>query len=90
MGTKKQVCRPYDPTAPVELRGDLRTHLPTDHLVFLLEDLVDQVDLTPITAVYEQGDGRGKPPYHRVLLTKLLLYAYCTGETSSRVIMRKT
>src|SRR5206468_8704593 len=30
------------------------------------------------------------PPYHPVLLTKLLLYAYCEGETSSRVIMRKT
>ena len=47
-------------------------------------------DLTPITSVYEQGDGRGQPPYHPVLLSKLLLHAYCAGETSSRVIMRKT
>jgi transposase len=90
MGKKKKVFRPYDPKAPVELRGDLRTHLPTDHLVFLLEDLVDQLDLSAITEVYEQGDGRGRPPYHPVLVTKLLVYAYCTGETSSRVIMRKT
>jgi len=82
--------RPYDPAAVVELRGDLRGHLPEDHLVFLLDDLVDALDLRAITEVYEQGDGRGQPPYHPVLLTKLLVYAYSQGVTSSRQIMRKT
>jgi len=82
--------RPYDPAAVVELRGDLRGHLPEDHLVFLLDDLVDALDLRAITGVYEQGDGRGQPPYHPVLLTKLLVYAYSQGVTSSRQIMRKT
>lgn len=82
--------RPYDPAAVVELRGDLRGHLPEDHLVFLLDDLVDALDLGAITGVYEQGDGRGQPPYHPVLLTKLLVYAYSQGVTSSRQIMRKT
>jgi transposase len=88
MGKKK--FRAYDPQARVELPGDLRQYLPADHQVFLIEDLVESLDLTPITSVYEQGDGRGQPPYHPVLLTKLLLHAYCEGETSSRVIMRKT
>jgi transposase len=88
MGKKK--FRPYDPQARVELPGDLRQYLPRDHQVFLIEDLVECLDLTPITCVYEQGDGRGQPPYHPVLLTKLLLHAYCEGETSSRTIMRKT
>jgi transposase len=87
--TKKKF-RPYDPQARVELPGDLRQYLPRDHQVFLIEDLVEALDLTPITSVYEQGDGRGQPPYHPVLLTKLLLHAYCEGETSSRTIMRKT
>jgi transposase len=86
----KKTYRPYDPQARVELPGDLRQYLPGDHQVFLIEDLVDSLDLTPITSVYEQGDGRGQPPYHPVLLTKLLCYAYCAGETSSRKIMRKT
>ena len=86
----KKTYRPYDPQAPVELPGDLRQYLPADHQVFLLEDLVESLDLTPITSVYEQGDGRGQPPYHPVLLTKLLVYAYCEGESSSRRIMRKT
>jgi transposase len=82
--------RPYDPQALVELPGDLRQYLPRDHQVFLIADLVEALDLTPITSVYEQGDGRGQPPYHPVLMTKLLLHAYGEGETSSREIMRKT
>jgi transposase len=86
----KKTFRPYDPQAPVALPGDLRQYVPADHQVFLLEDLVETLDLSPITSVYEQGDGRGQPPYHPVLLTKLLVYAYCEGESSSRRIMRKT
>jgi transposase len=86
----KKKFRAYDPKARVELPGDLRRYLPRDHAVFLLEDMVEVLDLTPITRVYEQGDGRGQPPYHPVLMTKLLLHAYCEGETSSREIMRKT
>src|SRR5713226_4984143 len=88
MGKKK--FRPYDPQARVELPGDLRQYLPPDHQVFLIEDLVESLDLSAITSVYEQGDGRGQPPYHPVLLTKLLVHAYCEGETSSRKIMRRT
>jgi transposase len=74
----------------VELPGDLRQYLPPDHLVFLLCDLVEELDLRAITSVYEHGDGRGQPPYHPVLMTKLLVYAYCQGVTSSRQIMGKT
>jgi transposase len=86
----RRVFRPYDPDRPVAGPADLRTWLPPDHDVYLLSDLVDQLDLAPITAVYDQGDGGGNPPYHPVLLTKLLLYAYCQGVVSSRVIAAKT
>ncbi len=54
--------RPYDPAAVVELRGDLRGYLPEDHLVFLLDDLVDALDLRAITEVYEQGGAGSCPP----------------------------
>ena len=69
----KKTYRAYDPEARVELPGDLRQYLPADHQVFLIADLVDQLDLSAITGVYERGDGRGAPPYHPVLLTKLLV-----------------
>jgi transposase len=82
--------RPYDPTQPLPGPADLRQWLPPDHAVFLLGDLVDALDLSAITAVYHRGDGGGNPPYHPVLLTKLLLYAYMHGVVSSRAIAAKT
>ena len=82
--------RPYDPDQPLPLPPDLREWLPADHTVYLLSDILDQLDLAPILAAYEQGDGGGNPPYHPVLLTKLLLYAYCEGVVSSRAIAAKT
>src|SRR5918997_1066885 len=86
----KRVFRPYEPARPLPLPPDLRQWLPADHMVYLLSDLVDHLDLSPITSVYDQGDGGGNPPYHPVLLTKLLFYAYSQGVVSSRAIAAKT
>jgi len=85
-----RVFRAYDPAAPVAGPADLRQWLPADHALYLLSELVAQLDLTPILAVDDQGDGGGNPPYHPVLLTKLLRYAYCAGVVSSRQIAAKT
>ena len=38
--------------------------------------------------MYEDED-RGYPPYHPVMLTKVLVYAYCVGVFSSRKIQRR-
>ena len=54
-----RVFRPYDPSAPLPLPPDLRAWLPPDHTVYLLSDLLDELDLTPILASYAQGDGGG-------------------------------
>lgn len=64
MGKKK--FRPYDPQVPVALPGDLWQYLPRDIPVFLIEDLVESLDLRALTGVYKQGDGCGQPPYHPV------------------------
>lgn len=82
--------RPYDPVAPLPGPADLRDWLPSDHAVYLLSALVEALDLTAITEVYHRGDGGGNPPYHPVLLTKLLLYASMHGVVSSRAIAAKT
>jgi transposase len=69
----------------------LQDWLPEGHLALFISDVVDEaLDLTPIFATYETGDGRGQPPYHPVLMVKLLLYAYCTGTPSSRQIEQAT
>src|SRR6202040_2472766 len=35
------------------------------------------------------GEERASPPYHPVMLTKVLVYAYCVGVFSSRRIQRR-
>jgi transposase len=86
----ERVFRPYDPALPLPLPADLRAWLPADHTAYLVSDLVDQLDLSPILSVYAQGDGGGNPPYHPALMTKLLFYAYSQGVVSSRVIAART
>jgi transposase len=78
----------YVPEQALLLPPSLRDWLPDDHLAFFVSDLVDELDLSAITTVYEQDD-RGQPPYHPAMMTKLLVYGYCTGVFSSRKIARR-
>ena len=80
--------RPYLPEQDFLLPPSLRDWLPEDHLAYFVSDLIDHVDLSAITKVYEAED-RGYPPYHPVMLTKVLVYAYCVGVFSSRRIQRR-
>jgi transposase len=80
--------RPYLPEQDFLLPPSPREWLPEDHLVYFVSDLIDQLDLSVITTVYEDEE-RGYPPYHPVMLTKVLVYAYCVGVFSSRRIQRR-
>jgi transposase len=80
--------RPYVPEQDLLLPPSLRDWLPEDHLAYFVSELIDQLDLSAITTVYED-DERGYPPYHPVMLTKVLVYAYCVGVFSSRKIQRR-
>jgi transposase len=80
--------RSYQPDQELLLPPSLRDWLPEDHLVYFVSDVVDQLDLTEIHAVY--GDERrGQPPYDPSLMTKLLVYGYCVGVFSSRRIQKR-
>ena len=80
--------RPYVPEQDLLLPPSLRDWLPDDHLVYFVSDVVDALDLSAITTVYEE-EARGYPPYHPVMMTKVLVYAYCVGIFSSRRIQRR-
>ena len=80
--------RPYLPEQDFLLPPSPRDWLPEDHLVYFVSDLIDQLDLSAITTAYEDEE-RGYPPYHPVMLTKVLVYAYCVGVFSSRRIQRR-
>jgi transposase len=70
--------RTYLPEQDLLLPPTLRAWLKEDHLAYFVSDVVDQLDLSAIHAVYEK-EKRGQPPYDPCLMTKLLVYGYCTG-----------
>jgi len=82
--------RPYEPDQILLFPPSLQDWLPEGHLARFVCDVVDELDLSAIYEEYEQGDGRGYPPYHPLMMTKLVLYGYCTGRFSSRQIERLT
>jgi len=75
---------------PLLLPPSLQDWLPEDHLARFIGDVVDELDLSKILAVYERKDGRGQAAYHPVMMVRLLLYGYCRGVVSSRKIERAT
>ena len=80
--------RTYLPEQDLLLPPSLRQWLAEDHLVYFVSDVVDQLDLSAIHAVYEK-EKRGQPPYDPRLMTKLLVYGYCSGVFSSRRIQKR-
>jgi transposase len=84
-----QRFREYSPNQDFLLPPSLREWLPSDHLANFISDVVDTLDLSEITNAYDNSQG-GQAPFHPVLMTKLLLYAYCIGVPSSRRIEKNT
>lgn len=80
--------RPYLPDQDLLLPPSLRDWLAEDHLVYFVSDIVDEVDLSAIHAYYGE-EKRGQPPYDPLLMTKLLVYGYCTGVFSSRRLQKR-
>jgi transposase len=59
--------------------------VPSDHPAHFIRELVRvDLDVTAILGAYTER--RGQPPYHPVMMTALILYAYSRGVYSSRRI----
>jgi len=80
--------RPYDPDQMFLMPISMRDWLPVDHLAYFISDVVDEIDLSAIIKRYKNED-RGYPPYHSVMMVKILLYAYCIGMPSSRKVAKR-
>jgi transposase len=80
--------RVYEPDQLFLMPPSLREWLPEDHLAYFVSDLVDDLDLSEIETVYEDEE-RGQPPYHPRMMTKVLIYAYCSGVFASRRIEKR-
>src|SRR3954449_7056057 len=81
--------RPYHPDEELLLPPSLRDWLPENHLAYFVSDVVDNLDLSAMYAVYG-NEKRGQPPYDPQMMTKVLVYSYCVGVVfSSRRIERR-
>ncbi len=70
-----------DRDTPYILPPCVQDYLPEDHLARFIVEIVDQLDLHPLSTSYQ---GKGKRPYHPAMLLSLLFYGYATGVFSSR------
>lgn len=73
-----KLYRPYHPEDELLLPPSLRDWLPEEHLAYFVSDVVDNLDLSAMDAVYG-NEKRGQPPYDPLMMTKVLVYAYCVG-----------
>jgi transposase len=73
---------------PLLLPADMREWLPEDDLVHVVLDAVATLDLGEFRRRY-RADGHGRAAFDPEMMVALLLYGYCQGERSSRVIERR-
>lgn len=79
--------RSWDVEQPLLLPPSVQELVPAGHLAHFVRDTVrESLELSAILDDYSEE--RGYPPYHPVMMTALLLYAYCQGIYSSRRIAR--
>jgi hypothetical protein len=75
--------RPWTIDEPMFLPAKVQDFVGAGHLArFVLNLVTESIDLTKITGTY--GSERGQPPFNPVMMTVLLIYAYCCGVHSSR------
>ena len=86
--SKPKSFRPWIPGQTTLMPPSPMDWLPSDHLVFFLLELAEELDFSPILAPSRQKDARGEKGFDPRMLTVLLLYAYCVGIASSRKIER--
>jgi transposase len=66
----------------------VRDWLPEGHLAWFVVDVVAELDLADFYREFRL-DGRGGALYDPAMMLSVLVYAYCTGERSSRRIERR-
>jgi len=69
------------------LPPNMRDWLPEGHLASFILDTVDALDLDGFYRAY-RADGHGRAAHGPAMMLTLLLYVYCKGLRSSRVIER--
>lgn len=77
--------RPYRQSQAFLLPPSLHDFVDEDHPAHVVNDLVDQLDLSALEARY---GNLGQPAYHPRLMVKVILYGFSVGVFSSRKLER--
>ena len=67
------------------LPPDLEELIPSGHIVRVVDDIIEQIDLGPLIRQYKGG---GTSAYHPKMLVKVIIYAYTQRVFSSRQIAK--
>jgi transposase len=84
-GHNKVTFKPYTMDQPSLLPPSLEELIPEDHLVRVVNRVMDELDLEPILNEYKGG---GTSSYHPRMMLKVLVYAYTQKVNSSRQIAK--
>lgn len=75
--------KPYNQNQSMLLPPDLKDWLPHDHICFVLNQIVDSLDIAMIEQTYSD---QGASAYHPRSMIKTIFYSYTKGIRSSRKI----
>jgi transposase len=84
-GHNKVTFKPYTMAQPTLLPQNLEELIPEDHLVRVVNRVIESLDLEPILSEYKGG---GTSSYHPRMMLKVLVYAYTQKVNSSRQIAK--
>jgi transposase len=84
-GHNKVTIKPYTMDQPSLLPPSLEELIPEEHLVRVVNRVMDELDLEPILNEYKGG---GTSSYHPRMMLKVLVYAYTQKVNSSRQIAK--
>jgi transposase len=85
MNNGKVTFKQYNMNQPSLLPASLEELIPEDHLVRVVNGMVDRIEIRPLLAQYKGG---GTSSYHPRMMLKVLVYAYAEKMFSSRRIAK--
>jgi transposase len=84
-GHSQVTFKPYTMDQPALLPPDLEELIPEDHLVRVVNRVINELDIEPILKQYKGG---GTSSYHPRMMLKVLVYGYTQRVNSSRQIAK--
>lgn len=82
--SRKIVFKPYD-INQLKLPIELGIQIPDNHLVKIINNAIDKMDLTNLLSKYKGG---GTSSYHPLMMLKVIIYAYTQKIYTSRKIAK--